>query len=171
MEKWKCSKYCMRYITILLLAFLVVSCRSVKIAKNEKSETQSASETSNTAQNNDVQTTNSEQSTEYTSEIEIVPVNEENTIEIKDNTGKVTTIKGGKVRVIKTKKDTSKTLSIVDKSKIENKTTKKSTNQIKSNKTIKDKQAVKTSLFWRLWWLWLIIIALIAIRFRKWLPL
>lgn len=161
----------MRYITILLLAFLVVSCRSVKIAKNEKSETQSASETSNTAQNNDVQTTNSEQSTEYTSEIEIVPVNEENTIEIKDNTGKVTTIKGGKVRVIKTKKDTSKTLSIVDKSKIENKTTKKSTNQIKSNKTIKDKQAVKTSLFWRLWWLWLIIIALIAIRFRKWLPL
>jgi hypothetical protein len=165
----------MRYLIIFFCVIFLISCRSVKISKDksseQKSETEIITAQSNTAQNNDIQTTQSEQTTQYTDEVEIVPVNENKPIEIKDNAGKVTTITGGKVRIVKSKKDTVKNLSISDKSTFNQSTEIKAIREAQSNTTTQSKQVEKiphkTPLFWRLWWLWLIIAVLIYLRIKN----
>lgn len=165
----------MRYLLLIFCVIFLSSCRSVKTSKDktseQKSEMEVVTEQSHTAQNNNVQTTQSEQTTQYTDEVEIVPINENKPIEIKDNAGKITTIKGGKVKIVKSKKDTVKNLSISDKSTFDQSTEIKVIREAQSNTKTQSNQVEKiphkTPLFWRLWWLWLIIAAIIYLRIKN----
>lgn len=153
----------------------MMSCRSVKTSTSKTEEigaqNKTTEQTSTETQLRNIQTTQIERTDEHSTEVEIMPTNAQNPVVITDNNGKTTTIVGGIVKIKKSQKQTDKNLSISDKSKTGKQEQSQTSEQSETHKNQQTKSVEKTapqaSVFWRLWWLWLIIAVVVFLKIKN----